>query len=195
MQVEALNIGFSRANQYLFRNLNFKMGPGELILVQGENGSGKSTLLKILIGLLNPDKGKVVVPQEEYKEQLAYMGHYLGINLALTPIENITLQLALSKRADNQAQIEAMLENFGLGSKRNSLCCNLSQGQRKKVALCCLLLKGKKLWVLDEPLTALDSAAISQFNHHLQQHLLNQGMAIIASHQLIGAPAKQVVNL
>ncbi len=197
MTIEALNIGFARADKYLFRNLNFSVRSGELLRIEGQNGAGKTTLLKILAGLIYPDKGRIhweqsAIGSSDYKSQVAFLGHRDGINLNLTVAENIQLQVNLAK-ATQVVQASKMLDCLALAGKEDVPCYKLSQGQRRKVALCALLLKNKKVWLLDEPFTSLDKPSIEAFTQQMQAHLAAKGMIILASHHAIAS--HQVVNL
>ena len=201
MHIEALNISHSRMDKYLFRNLNFKVRPGQLLRIQGQNGAGKTTLLKVLAGLITPDKGKItwqdqpIAQSHIFKENMALVSHKAGINPALTVKENIELQLNLAGVSSEETLFQTVLEEFGLISKANELCYQLSQGQQRKVALCALILKNKALWLLDEPYTALDQDSITAFNEKVQSHLNQQGLVIIASHQPINLSCNQVLSL
>lgn len=197
MRLETKNISYQSKNKYLFRNLNINLLPGELLMVQGQNGAGKSTLLKILVGLLSPKKGGVYWQNESiaqsmsYHKHLAYLGHQDGLRLELTAMENMKLQAALSQCKADQKTLLNILSCFTLP---NTLCHQLSAGQKRKVALGALLLKNKPLWILDEPYTALDKQSMTQFNEYLYRHLRQNGMVVMASHIPFENP-HQVINL
>lgn len=191
MLLEANNIGCIRGDQYLFRNLNFRVGLGELLSIQGQNGAGKTTLLKVLAGLILPDKGKVTLQAKAPKGQLAFLGHRDGINVNLTVMENIHLQLALANQKIDENLLKSVLAEFNLSHKSEMYCYQLSQGQRRKVALCCLLLKQKPLWILDEPFTSLDSATMMHFTQMMQAHLSN-GLIVMTSHHGVTLAHKAV---
>lgn len=173
-----------RNEQELFSNLTFELGSGSLLVVIGTNGSGKSSLLKILAGLLLPKTGKLYWKEEPlslmnayFLSDLIYLGHATGISLALTPFENLKCESSLKDEA-----IKSILNKWGLSGFSHKPCYTLSAGLKQKVALARLGLTSAKLWLLDEPFTALDKSGQALFLEHLSCHLRNKGMAVIASH-------------
>ncbi|MBS0289790.1 MAG: cytochrome c biogenesis heme-transporting ATPase CcmA [Proteobacteria bacterium] len=200
MSLEVKNISYMAENKYLFRNLNFNILPGQILMVQGQNGAGKTTLLKVLSGLILPKKGEVNWDKERIKQSmnfhhnLSYVGHQDGLNLELTLLENIQLQLALSQSPLDKHRLQSILSHFSLQNMQNKSCHQLSAGERRKVALSALLLKNKPLWILDEPYTALDQQSITTLNLYFNNHLKNAGMVVMASHVPFSQPT-QVINL
>ncbi len=201
MNVEVKNLSFARADQYLFRNLNFKLAPGQMLIIQGHNGSGKSTLLKILAGLIQPNKGCVtwgkqkISDSEQFLCDLSYLGHRDGLNLGLNAKENIKVLLALGGVAVKQDEMTTLLEKLNLSAHMSKVCQKLSAGQRRKVALSAIALKRKRLWILDEPFTSLDDNSIDAVNHLMKNHLSNNGMIIMASHIEMSHDNAQVIQL
>lgn len=179
----------SRGDRSLFRSLSFQVSPGELLQVNGRNGSGKTTLLRTLCGLTQPATGEVSWNGEnisdlgdQYLKQLLYVGHKNGLHGDLTALENLRYVIGMEGLvAKNQAQ-EA-LESFGLKAIAHLPSKVLSQGQKRRVALARLLLHPRNIWVLDEPLTALDAATVELVEQLLVSHTSNGGLAILTSHQ------------
>lgn len=129
-----------------------------------------------------------------YLKDLFYMGHKSGIHLGLTVMENLEfyskLQEAQEKEEQNKAgknkgitkTITSALKKFDLEKVANVVCEELSAGFCQRVALARLCFSTAKLWVLDEPCTALDQPGIAIFCQILTQHLQIGGIAIIVSH-------------
>ncbi len=201
MHVEVKNLSFARGGQYLFRNLNFNLSPGQMLIIQGHNGSGKSTLLKILAGLILPNKGCVswgnqkIVENDQFLRDLAYLGHRDGLNLGLNAKENIKVLLALGDQVLNQNEMTTLLEKLDLSDHLARPCQKLSAGQKRKVALCAIALKRKPLWILDEPYTSLDDKSIGAINQLMKNHLSNNGMIIMASHIHLQQDNARVIQL
>ncbi|MGD9592152.1 MAG: ATP-binding cassette domain-containing protein, partial [Candidatus Berkiella sp.] len=128
------------------------------------------------------------------KQEMAYLGHKDGINLNLTVKENVSLQVHLAKATLNREAFSMLLESLSLSSKADLPCYQLSQGQRRKVAICGLLLKRKAVWLLDEPFTSLDKASIDVVSEQIRLHLLAKGLVIMASHHAVNH-LHQVVQL
>jgi len=168
------NISFQREDRWLFKNLNSELMPGQCLQVQGANGSGKSTLLRILAGLIELQQGEVIRQQP-----LHYIGHQNGIKLNLTVAENLALQAALF---NSSTCLLPVIHHIGLSPLQDTVAGNLSAGQKRRLSFAKLLLSKKPLWILDEPTTSLDKSGQDYFIHLLNEHLANQGMAVIATH-------------
>ena len=183
------NLACTRGYRELFTGLNFNLQPGQVLRVEGENGSGKTSLLRILAGLAQPEDGQVLWqgraikdPDARYFQNLIYLGHRPGIKFELTPVENLCMSRALfGHRSENG--IEEALYQIGLYGFEEIVSGNLSAGQKRRVALAQLLLTQARIWILDEPYTSLDVAAISFLETLFKQHVQNGGILLITSHQ------------
>lgn len=184
------NLACIKGKQYLFRNLSFFLSSGELLLVQGANGSGKSSLLKILAGLATSERGTI-----DRKSEVAYIGHLTGIKRGLTVLENIDMQLLLSRHTQDETEIDLILKNFEIDHQAHRLCSRLSMGQQRKVALASIVLKQKPIWILDEPFTALDKNSAATLCRYINLHLSTGGIVIVASHAVDGIEANHQIEL
>lgn len=182
-----------RGNRELFRGLSFSLNAADVLQVHGANGSGKTTLLRVLANLSMPTKGRVYWHGEEitsgpkgnretYTSNLCYIGHVNGIKGDLSPLENLQFWQSLSGNPDLSRTEEALFE-IGLGGFERVRCETLSTGQRRRVALSRLSTTAAKLWLLDEPFTALDSSAIQWIGKLFQTHTACGGIVIFTSHQ------------
>ena len=179
----------TRGYRELFNGLNFSVQPGEVLRVEGDNGSGKTSLLRILAGLAEPLEGEVLWngmpvkhPDSGYLPSMLYLGHRAAIKYELTPIENLCMARALFGSRE-QNGIEEALYQIGLYGFEDIVSGNLSAGQKRRVALAQLLLTQAKVWILDEPYTSLDVAAIAFLEGLFQKHVQNGGTLILTSHQ------------
>jgi len=177
-----------RGDAMLFRNLSLKVDAGQALLVRGANGSGKTSLLRILAGLATPVAGEVSwagsTDLGARRAVTAYQGHVPALKDDLTVLENLSFALALDGvTADAGAQEEA-IKAVGLSKRRHLPARHLSQGQRRRVGLARLMLaRGRPLWLLDEPATALDADGITLFCAALDRHLAAGGVAVLSTHQ------------
>lgn len=181
----------ARGYRELFNDLNFELSPGEILHIKGENGAGKTSLLRILAGLALPVCGEITFDgydcfkyRSEYNEQLAFMGHRLGIKLELTPVENIYSYCELGKSRTHQ-QILDVLEQVGLYGFEDMYCNQLSAGQKRRVALAQAILSETRLWILDEPFTSLDVVGVEYFLQMIEQHVALGGMVLLTTHQAV----------
>lgn len=192
----ANNLECSRGDHKLFAGMNFSVKAGELVLVSGPNGSGKTSLLRLLCGLSVPDDGEIcwdgVNIRElggDYRSVMTYLGHLGGIKDDLTAIENLRISCALAGCEIDEEQATDALRRMGLTGRETLPAKVLSQGQRRRVALARLLVTRTKLWILDEPLTALDVAAIELIKGMLEHNLSQGGMIVMTTHQELNVAA------
>ena len=188
--LEISNLACTRGDHLLFSGLNFSLSAGELLQVQGANGSGKTTLLRTLCGFMTPTAGKICwrgqnIRQlgEEYYAEMIYLGHLNAIKDELNALENLRISAGLAGCDVDDKQFTAALRHMGLRGRETLPVKVLSQGQRRRVALARLLLSDAVLWILDEPLTALDVGAIGLMQDLIAAHLAKKGMVIYTTHQ------------
>lgn len=187
--LELINLDCVRGGRPLFRNLNVSVPDGTLLQVEGSNGSGKTSMLRIICGLMSPESGEVRWNGanirslgEEYFQTLAYLGHRNGIKEELTPLENLKISNSVAGNELNTENAQAALKLLGLEGRQNLPVRYLSEGQRRRAALARIITGAAKLWVLDEVLAALDTAAVGVVRTVLEQHLAEGGTAIVATH-------------
>ena len=198
--LEAVDLECVRGDRPLFSHFSFGLAPGELLHVRGRNGSGKTTLLRTLCGLTRPAAGEVRwngadihALGDEYRGQLTYVGHSNGIQGELTPEENLRVDVSLSSNTDTTL-VRATLERLGLSAYHHFPAKVLSQGQKRRLALARLFVQKKSLWILDEPLSALDVSSVTLMTELLVDHLARGGMIVMTSHQEIEVETKSVLK-
>jgi heme exporter protein A len=186
MTLEARGLACSRGPVTLFRDVSFAVARGEWIAVRGSNGSGKTTLLRCVAGFTRLDAGEV-----RREGRVAYAGHLPGIKDDLTAEENLRGALALAGASPSAGETRAALEAVGLLARRNLPARRLSAGQRRRIGLARLMLEPAPIWILDEPLTALDDDGQALLARTLGRHLERGGLALVATHHdLALAPAR-----
>lgn len=200
--LDVIDLECMRGGRRLISELNFSLGAGELLHLRGHNGSGKTTLLRTLCGLAKEDSGKVLWGGqsirklgEEYTREVTYIGHKNGIKEDLTGVENLLICTRLDGFCLSQDKAWEALAKMGLRGHEDLPTRVLSQGQKRRVALARLLVNRAKLWVLDEPFTALDVAAVDFLHAIIQGHIDGGGMVILTTHQEIKITKRQVKEL
>lgn len=178
----------------MLRGVDIDVLPGEVVHVAGPNGTGKTTLLRVLAGLLPAEEGAVgwrgrplLQERDEYNAELAYLGHENALKGDLTAFENLHYSVGM-RRVLDAAEIERTLEHLGIRRCRDLPARVLSAGQRRRLAMCRILLLGASLWVLDEPFTNLDVAGVGLFSNLIGDHVAAGGMAVLAAHQGLDVP-------
>lgn len=188
--LEGIDLACQRGDRTLFSHLNLRLDAGELMLVQGTNGSGKTSLLRMVCGLMLPAYGEIrwrgvstSEDREAFHAEMAYFGHAPAIKEDLSALENLEFSCRLADEPVSREAATAALTRLGVGHCRDLPAKVLSQGQRRRVALARIPLSRAKLWILDEPLTALDVAAAQLVQNLLFEHLSEGGMAMLTTHQ------------
>lgn len=188
--LEISNLACTRGDHQLFSGLSFSLSAGELLQVQGENGKGKTSLLRMLCGFLAPVAGEIRWRgqdirelDEEYYAEMVYLGHLNAIKDELNALENLRISAGLAGCEVDDKEAIAALRHMGLRGRETLPVKVLSQGQRRRVALARLLVGNAPLWILDEPLTALDVGAVGLMQELIGTHLAKNGMVIFTTHQ------------
>jgi heme exporter protein A len=190
--LEIRDLACERGGKTLFEGLSLSVSPGQSLHLQGDNGSGKTSLLRLLCGLSPPTAGEVLwggsplaLVRETYSRDMLYLGHALALKEGLSALEN--LQFAAVLMDQNWAPDAALqaLHQMGLRGREHLPLQVLSQGQKRRVALARLGLSPARLWLLDEPFVALDTAACGVLQALMQHHVAGGGMVVFTSHQAV----------
>jgi heme exporter protein A len=185
------NLSVVKRDRLLFENLNFAVERGGLLYVKGQNGAGKTSMLRVLAGLVDADSGKVYFSQqnikdcrENYHQNLVYFGHKLGINQTLSALENLQYWCKQHQVVISVDTIFDTLAQLNLVGLEDIPVANLSAGQQRRVALARFWFKqDAKLWILDEPFTALDTQGIALLSKQITKFLGGGGAVVMTSHQ------------
>jgi heme exporter protein A len=190
------NLECVRGERSLFKDVNFSLEAGELLQVNGPNGGGKTSLLRMLCGLATPAHGEIFwlgdnirSLDEGYYNSITYLGHLNGVKDNLNAIENLRISSALAGNGIDESEAYIALQRMGLVGRETLPVKVLSQGQRRRVTLARLLVSSTVLWILDEPLVALDTSAVLLVKSILEQHLKKGGMVVMTTHQDINIAA------
>jgi len=178
-RLTASGLACRRGDRLLFRELSFDLAPGAALHVTGANGSGKTTLIRTLAGLSRPYAGEV--------EAAGGIG-LLDERPALEPDLPLGKALAFWSRLDGASDCGPIHARLGLERLAEVPVRYLSTGQKKRAALAVLLARGVPVWLLDEPLSGLDTDAIETVSGLVTEHVARGGIALIASHQPLAVP-------
>jgi heme exporter protein A len=200
--LEAQDLAARRGHAQLFAGVGFAIVPGSALVVTGANGTGKTTLLRMLAGLSLPAageirwQGKLVKPFDPVlRAAVAYAGHLPALKDELSAEENLASTLALSGSVASPTELRRALDAVALGRKRSLPARVLSAGQRRRIGLARLTLVKRPLWILDEPVTALDTAGTTLLARLVRDHLESGGLAVAATHQALDLPERRASSL
>lgn len=175
--------GFKAVDQ-----VSFELAPGSITVLQGPNGSGKTTLLHCVTGLILPTSGTILIdgldPQSHWRETrsaMAFVPDVPRFYLELTAYEQLRFIAAANNVLEGfEARAETLLTRFGLSQVKDGFPHHFSRGMRLKLGLLMGLIRPAKLFILDEPTSAIDA----QGRELLIAELIDRkapGMAILLS--------------
>jgi heme exporter protein A len=201
-ELRASALACRRGGRELFHGIGFTLRPGQWLHVRGANGAGKTSLLRILAGLSAAHAGhlewcgvELRRAKDDYRDALAWLGHRSGLKEELSALDNLRLAAALDGRALGEDRARQALARVGLRGRECLPLRALSQGQRRRALMARVLARGARLWILDEPLAALDSHGIDMVGGLLEDHLDAGGSVVLSSHQSIGLSGGLNVDL
>ncbi|HXD94602.1 MAG TPA: ATP-binding cassette domain-containing protein [Bacteroidia bacterium] len=197
--VEIEHLKKSFGTKEVLRDISLKIEKGENLVVLGKSGSGKSVLIKCLIGLLEPDDGKVILLDKNVAElndedlnalrkKVGFLFQSAALYDSMTVRENLEFPLRDLKKKD-QGEIDALvletLKSVGLEDSIDKMPSELSGGMRKRVGLARTLILKPEIILYDEPTTGLDpitSKEISQLILDVQKK--HNAASIIITHDI-----------
>ena len=188
-QLDVANLASIRGERVLFRDLSFSAMAGRPLCIEGANGAGKTTLLRILAGFLSPSAGTIRLRMKDgggtadadlRGPYIGFIGHREALKSQLTARENLAFYAALYRAAGD---LDTALAWAGLARVADLPAQYLSAGQKKRVGLARLRLCARPLWLLDEPLAALDHAGKALVTAMIAEHCAGGGIAIVATHE------------
>jgi heme exporter protein A len=171
------DVTLRRGGRVLFEGLDLALRPGEAVHVTGPNGSGKSSLIRLAAGLLRAERGRVE------RTPLALADDALALD------RELSLSRALGFWGGNA---DLALEAFGLSHLEQVPVRLLSSGQAKRATLARVMASGTRLWLLDEPLNALDADGKERLTKLVDQHRASGGAVLAASHQQLAGDWHQL---
>ncbi|HEX6964289.1 MAG TPA: ABC transporter ATP-binding protein [Gemmatimonadaceae bacterium] len=172
-------------------DLSFCVESGEVLGLVGPNGAGKTTTLRSIAGIIRPTSGTIriaghdiVSEPVEAKRVLAFIPDEPHLFDHLTVEEHLHFVARLYGVADARERIPALLDEMELTERRGALPAALSRGMKQKLGIACGLLHDPKLFILDEPLTGLDPAAIRRMKATILGRARAGTAVILSSHLL-----------
>ena len=197
--LEAHDLAARRGNARLFAGLGLAVAPGEALVVTGANGRGKTTLLRMLAGLSIPEAGEIRLDGARVqafapalRAAVAFAGHALALKDELSARENLASLASLCGSQVDERELDAALDRVALAERKHLPARSLSQGQRRRVGLARLALSRRRVWILDEPVTALDASGAALLGDLVAAHLGRGGLAVASTHAPLALPPARV---
>lgn len=196
LRVENLTGGYNQIP--VLKNLNFTINDGELVALIGLNGAGKSTTIKEIIGLLQPQQGRIELDglsmnkdPESYRGKIGYIPEtpLLYEELTLKEHLEITAMAYNIDKKEAQRRAEPLLKTFRLDQRLEWFPANFSKGMKQKVMILCAFLVEPSLYIIDEPFLGLDPLAIHSLLE-LMQTWKAQGSSILMSTHVLATAEK-----
>jgi ABC-2 type transport system ATP-binding protein len=189
--VRAVDMGKRYGDFVALHPLNVEVHSGEFFGVFGPNGAGKSTFIKLLTGQLRPSIGQIEILGIDAEDSPQKLKANIGIvpesespPSFLTPSEFLQFVARLRGLDNLEQHVEHWLDWFGLQEKRDTMCKDLSKGQRQKVMLASAFIHKPKLLFLDEPFANLDPIYQRKCREWLLDHVKDGGTIFLCSHVL-----------
>jgi heme exporter protein A len=161
-------VALRRGGRLLFEDLDLALAPGDALQVAGPNGSGKSSLMRLAAGLLAPERGRIA------RSPLALADDALVLDREL-PLRRALLFWS--------PDVDGAMDALGIAHLAPVPVRLLSSGQLKRATLARVAASGAPLWLLDEPLNALDADGSARLAGLIDRHRAGGGAVLAASHQ------------
>ena len=185
----AKNLSFKRSNRTIFNDVNFFLGPNKIIAVKGKNGSGKTSFLKTILYLLEPSsgsiywKGKLLTKNlYDYYKNVTYIADKTSSIKQITVEENLKIWKKIFLSDVDFNQIKDILSVLGLNRYLKTKVARISLGEIKKLEFLRLIIENRKIWILDEPFTNLDTDSVNIIAKTFEDHCRNDGSVVFSSH-------------
>lgn len=199
LKIEHLTGGYTGVP--VIKDINLEIKPGEALGIIGLNGAGKSTTIKHILGLLRPQKGKILLNSvelvkkpTEFKKQVAYIPEVPVLYEELTLKEHLELTIMSYQLEEKKAWNRAheLLKMFRLDDKLDWMPIHFSKGMKQKVMIVTAFLTDAELMVIDEPFTGLDPLAVTNLIGLIKKAVTQKKMILMSTHIL--ADAEQAIS-
>jgi heme exporter protein A len=192
------DLAVQRGERVLFSKLSARVVAGEAVALTGANGAGKTTLLRVVAGLTRPLAGTVKfegagghLPNDDARREACHLvGHQDGLKAARSAGAELAFQVRWT--GGEWAAARDAAARLGLSRLLNLPVRVLSAGQRRRLALARLIASPRSLWLLDEPLSPLDTESRALFGEIMGEHLARGGLILAAVHDPLPIPARQI---
>ncbi len=197
--IEFVDVKKSFENFHVLKGVNMSIFKGEITVIIGKSGTGKSVLLKHIIGLLEQDKGEILIQGEPlaklsrtkkkaFQKKLSYMFQDNALFDFMNIYDNIALPLLEDPNVPNTGikdKVSALMQQLGITGTEHKYPAQLSGGMRKRVALARALVTDPQIVLFDEPTTGLDPIRKKSVHKMITEYQQKFGFtAVIVTHDI-----------
>lgn len=188
--LKASHLAKSYKGRNVVRDVSLSVDSGQIVGLLGPNGAGKTTCFYMIVGLVKADKGQVLIDEQDLsflpmhgraQAGLGYLPQEASIFRKLTVTNNILAILETRKdldKAQRQAALEELLQEFNITHIRDSLGMSLSGGERRRVEIARALATNPKFILLDEPFAGVDPISVGDIKQIIK-HLKSKGIGVL----------------
>jgi energy-coupling factor transport system ATP-binding protein len=192
--IKVNNVSFSYNNDnYILKNINASFKKGEFTAIVGPNASGKTTFGKLLCGILNPNKGNILIEDNDLTNiSLGKLGQKIGYLFQEperqlfnpTVFKEIGFAHSFMGKPEDEVkkEVEKLIDDFSLNGLKDSSPYKISRGERQRVALASIFINKPSFLILDEPTTGLDLVRKEKLVELLKVLLKKEIGMIVISH-------------
>ena len=182
-----------KKNKKVINDINLEIKDGEIFGFLGPNGAGKTTTIKMITGILEIDKGDILIDGKsikkepiEAKKQIGLVPDNPDVFLKLKGIEylNFMADIYEVSTQDRVKRIKELSEKFEINNVLNNKIESYSQGMRQKLIIIGVLLHNPKNWILDEPMTGLDPKSSFELKNMMREHANQKNTVFFSTHIL-----------
>ena len=191
MRIEAQNLIKIYGYRSVVNDVSFHINKGEVVCLLGPNGAGKTTTFYMVVGLIKPNKGKILLDGEDISEMpmnlrakrgIGYLPQEASIFRKLSVEDNLKLVLEMNDKLtvnEKKMKLEELLNEFGIERLRSYAAVSLSGGERRRVEIARALAASPDFILLDEPFAGIDPIAIGEIKDNIRKISEDKGLGIL----------------
>jgi ABC-2 type transport system ATP-binding protein len=190
MKLEILDVAHSFGDRVALDGISFDVEPGVLTGLLGPNGAGKTTLLRVLLGVLDADRGEIAVEgrpaSRDDRRGWGYMPQERGLYAGMAAGEQVVHfgRLHGLSRRDATRRAQTVLDELGLADRFADRTDSLSGGMQQRLQLATALVHDPRVIILDEPFSGLDPVAVAELSESMRDRAREGRTVLFSSHQL-----------
>ena len=189
-KLEAQHLAKSYSKRAIVKDVSLSVSSGQVVGLLGPNGAGKTTCFYMIVGLVQADRGKVLINQQDISKKpmhgrakagIGYLPQEASVFRKLSVADNILAILQTRKNLSNKARqdkLESLLNEFNIQHIRDSLGMSLSGGERRRVEIARALASDPQFVLLDEPFAGVDPISVGDIKH-IVTHLSSKGIGVL----------------